>query len=162
MNGSGYVSPRYPEIPENYPGSSEDYYFTPLGSVTVTNGEVFRNLDGVPYYGLALTEDGLQMYTGADNEAVLAEQPVQTWSFYTSCPMLRNNEDLLPEEWDFADRRAFIVFLIAIRPRPFPVRITRPFRPPGRLPVRCIQDKASSGRQTAPLPSRSRPQPPAR
>ena len=106
VNGSGYVSPQYPEIPENYPGSSEDYFYTPLGSVTVTNGEVFRNLEGVPYYGLALTEDGLQMYTGEDNEAVLAEQPVQTWSFYTSCPMMRNNEDLLPEEWDFADRRA--------------------------------------------------------
>ena len=106
VNGSGYVSPQYPEIPENYPGTSEDYYYTPLGSVTVTNSEVFRNLEGVPYYGLALTADGLQMYTGADNEEVLAEQPVQTWSFYTTCPLLRNNEDLLPEEWDFADRRA--------------------------------------------------------
>ena len=106
VNGSGYVSPRYPEIPENYPGGSEDYFYTPLGSVTVTNGEVFRNLEGVPYYGLALTEDGLQMYTGADNEAVLAEQPIQTWSFYENCPMMRDNEDLLPEEWPFADKRA--------------------------------------------------------
>jgi len=106
VNGSGFVSPQYPEIPDNYPGESKDYFYTPLGSLTVTDGEVFRNLEGVPYYGLALTEDGLQMYTGEDNEAVLSEHPVQTWSFYTTCPMLRNNEDLLPAEWDFADQRA--------------------------------------------------------
>ena len=90
INGSGYVSPQFPDIPENYPGESKDYFYTPLGSVTVTDGEVFRNLDGVPYYGLTLDEDGLQMYTGADNEEVLATEPSQTWSFYTTCPMLRN------------------------------------------------------------------------
>lgn len=106
INGSGYVSPQFPDIPENYPGESKDYFYTPLGSVTVTDGEVFRNLDGVPYYGLTLDEEGLQMYTGADNEEVLATEPSQTWSFYTTCPMLRDNEDLLPEEWVFADRRA--------------------------------------------------------
>ena len=106
INGSGYVSPQYPEIPENYPGESKDYFYTPLGSLTVTDGEVFRNLEGVPYYGLTLDADGLQMYTGEDNETVLASNPSQTWSFYTTCPMMRNNEDLLPEEWDFADRRA--------------------------------------------------------
>ncbi len=106
INGSGYVSPQYPEIPENYPGTSEDYFFTPLGSLTVTDGQVFRDLDGVPYYGLALDAEGLQMYTGAKNSDVLATQPSQTWSFYTACTMMRNNEDLLPAEWDFADRRA--------------------------------------------------------
>ena len=72
----------------------------------MTDGEVFRNLEGVPYYGLILNEDGLQMITGEENEDVLAMNPIQTWSFYTTCPMLRNNEDLLPEEWIFADRRA--------------------------------------------------------
>ena len=106
INGSGYVSPQFPEIPDNYPGESKDYFYTPLGSLTVTDGEVFRNLDGVPYYGLILNDDGLQMITGEDNAVVLAEDPVQTWSFYTTCPMLRDNEDLLPEEWVFADRRA--------------------------------------------------------
>jgi len=106
INGSGYVSPRYPEIPENYPGASEDYFYTPLGSLTVTDGEVFRNLEGVPYYGLTLEADGLKMYTGADNAEVLAARPSQTWAFYTDCPMLRNNEDLLPADWVFADRRA--------------------------------------------------------
>ena len=106
INGSGYVSPEFPDIPDNYPGESKDYFYTPLGSVTVTDGEVFRNLEGVPYYGLALTEDGLQMYTGTDNEEVLAEEPAQTWSFYTTCPMLRDNVDLLPSSWAFADRRA--------------------------------------------------------
>ena len=106
VNGSGFVSPQYPEIPDNYPGESEDYYYTPLGSLTVTDGEVFRNLEGVPYYGLTLDADGLQMYTGAENAEVLATEPSQTWSFYVGCPMLRNNEDLLPEEWKFADRKA--------------------------------------------------------
>ena len=72
----------------------------------MTDGEVFRNLDGVPYYGLILNADGLQMITGEDNMNVLVRNPAQTWSFYTTCPMLRNNEDLLPEEWVFADRRA--------------------------------------------------------
>ena len=61
VNGSGFVSPLYPEIPDNYPGESKDYYYTPLGSVTVTDGEVLRNLEGVPYYGLTLDADGLQM-----------------------------------------------------------------------------------------------------
>ena len=42
VNGSGFVSPRYPEIPENYPGKSEDYHYTPLGSLTVTDGREFR------------------------------------------------------------------------------------------------------------------------
>ena len=106
INGSGYVSPQFPEIPDNYPGESKDYFFTPLGSLSILNGEVLRNLEGVPYYGLTLDADGLQMYTGEDNETVLATDPSQAWSFYETCPLLRNNEDLLPEEWAFADRRA--------------------------------------------------------
>lgn len=106
INGSGFVSPQYPWIPENYPGVSEDYWYTPLGSVTVTDGEVLRDLEGVPYYGLALDADGLQMYAGADNGDVLATKPGQTWSFYIECPMLRDNEDILPEDWPFADRTA--------------------------------------------------------
>ena len=106
INGSGFVSPIYPGIPDSYPGVSSDYDYTPLGSLTVTDGEIFRNLEGVAYYGLALNEDGIQMYTGADNEEVLAASPRQTWSFYEECPMLRDNADLLPENWPFADRRA--------------------------------------------------------
>ena len=106
VNGSGYVSPQYPEIPDSYPGTSEDYYYTPLGSLTVTDGEAFRNLEGVPYYGLTLDADGLQMYTGAENGDVLAAGPKQTWAFYENCPMLRGDEDLLPEDWKFADRKA--------------------------------------------------------
>jgi len=106
VNGSGFVSPQYPWIPEDYPGESRDYWYTPLGSVTVTDGEVLRNLEGVPYYGLALNAEGLQMYAGADNGEVLAAEPSQTWSFYTGCPMLRDNEDILPAEWEFADQHA--------------------------------------------------------
>ena len=106
INGSGYVSPTYPWIPEDYPGESSDYYYTPLGSLTVTHGEVFRQLEGVPYYGLTLERDGLHMSMGEDNGAVLARNPTETWSFYIQCPMLLNNEDVLPEDWAFADRDA--------------------------------------------------------
>lgn len=106
VNGSGFVSPLYPWIPEDYPGKGKDYFYTPLGSLTVTDGEVLRNLEGVAYYGLTLDEDGLQMYVNADNEEVLATNPIQTWSFYVGCPTLLNNEDILPEEWEFADTRA--------------------------------------------------------
>ena len=106
INGSGYVSPTYPWIPEEYPGTNKDYYYTPLGSLTITNGEVFRNLEGIPYYGLTLEADGLHMYTGEDNETVLAANPSQTWSFYVQCPMQRNGEILTPDDWDFAKKKA--------------------------------------------------------
>ena len=106
INGSGFISPVYPWIPENYPGESKDYWYTPLGSLTVTDGKVFRNLEGVTYYGLTLDADGLQMYVDADNKAVLATNPSQTWSFYIECPMMRDNEDILPEVWEFADAKA--------------------------------------------------------
>lgn len=106
INGSGYVSPTYPWIPEDYPGQNKDYYYTPLGSLTVTDGEILRNLDGVPYFGLTLEKDGLHMYTEEDNEIVLAAHPSQTWSFYVECPMIRNNKVITPEGWSFAGRKA--------------------------------------------------------
>ena len=106
INGSGYVSPTYPWIPEDYPGTNKDYYYTPLGSLTVTDGEIFRNLEGVAYYGLTLESDGLHMYVGEENERVLAADPSQTWSFYVQCPMQINGQVLTPEDWDFAGRRA--------------------------------------------------------
>ena len=115
INGSGYVSPTYPEIPDNYPGTSADYYYTPLGSITVVDGEVYRNLPGVPYYGLTLEEDGLHMYVGADNEEVLARNPIQTWSFYEGCPMALNGESLVDETWRFATTR-YIRTIIAKLP----------------------------------------------
>lgn len=105
-NGSGFISPKYPWIPENYPGVSEDYHFTPLGSLTVTDGTVFRNLLGVPYSGLTLEEDGLQMYIQTDPEEVLSHGILQTWSFYEQCPMMLRNEIILPEDWTFANKRA--------------------------------------------------------
>lgn len=106
INGSGYVSPTYPWIPEDYPGTNADYYYTPLGSLTVTNGEIFRNLEGVAYYGLTLDNDGLQMYIGADNADVLASGPVQTWSFYIQCPLIVGDRSVLAEDWAFADKAA--------------------------------------------------------
>ena len=102
INGSGYVSPTYPWIPDEYPGTNSDYYYTPLGSITVTDGEVFRNLEGVPYSGLTLEADGLHMYVKEDNETVLASSPVQTWSFYEECPLIVEGRILIPEDWSFA------------------------------------------------------------
>ena len=106
INGSGYVSPTFPEIPDNYPGTSENYYYTPLGSLTITDGEIFRNLAGVPFYGLTLEYDGLHLNVGEDNEAVLARNPTQTWSFYVGCPMIRDHESILDRTWTFANRHA--------------------------------------------------------
>ena len=103
-NASGYITKAYPDIPENYPGESKDYFFTTLGSLVVTDGEILRNLEGVPFYGLALSENGITLYRGTDNETVLATQPSQTWAFFETCAMQVNGEDALPEEgsWPMA------------------------------------------------------------
>ena len=103
-NASGYITKAYPDLPEGYPGTSKDYYFTTLGSVVVTDGRVLRTLDGVPFYGLALTGDGITLYRGAENADVLAESPQQTWAFFETCAMQVNGEDTLPEEgtWPMA------------------------------------------------------------
>lgn len=106
INASGYVTKTYKWIPENYPGTNSDYYFTPLGSVTVTDGEVFRCLEGVPYYGLTLNTDGLCLHVGDDPEAVLAENPTQTWSFYVECPVIREHQSILDPDWKFTNTRA--------------------------------------------------------
>ena len=106
-NASGYITKRYPDIPENYPGVSEDYYYTTLGSLVITDGEELRNLEGVPFWGLALNVDGITLYRGADNSAVLALKPRQTWAFFEPCAMQVNGESVLPEEgtWELADFR---------------------------------------------------------
>ena len=101
INGSGYVNWIYPWIPENYPGVSEDYYNTPLGSITVTDGEVLRCLEGVPYYGLTLNRDGLRLHVAEDPLDVLDEEPTQTWSFYVECPIIENHSSILDPAWKF-------------------------------------------------------------
>lgn len=106
INASGYVTKTYKWIPENYPGTNSDYYFTPLGSVTVTDGEVFRCLTGVPYYGLTLNADGLRLHVGDDPEEVLAQEPQQTWSFYVECPVIRDHQSILDPEWKFTNTKA--------------------------------------------------------
>lgn len=103
INGSGYVSPAFPWIPENYPGVSRDYHYAPLGSLTITDGKMFRDLAGVPYYGLTLEEDGLHLYVGEDNQAVLSRNPTQTWSFYTQCPLIQDHQSILDRSWGFAN-----------------------------------------------------------
>lgn len=115
INGSGYVSPVYPEIPDNYPGESADYFYTPLGSLTVVDGEVYRNLENAPYYGLTLEEDGLHMYAGAENREVLSRHPLQTWSFYEGCPLYAGGEELLDHDWAFARRRAVRTVISKLR-----------------------------------------------
>ena len=97
-NASGYITKQYPDIPETYPGDPSDYFFTTLGSLVITEGEVLRCLDGVPFYGLALSADGITLYRGADNDMVLATSPLQTWAFFENCAMMENGEDLLPEK----------------------------------------------------------------
>ena len=106
INASGYVTKTYKWIPENYPGTNSDYYYTPLGSVTVTDGEIFRCLEGVPYYGLTLNTDGLRLHVGDDPQAVLAEEPSQTWSFYVECPVIRDHESILDPDWKFTNSKA--------------------------------------------------------
>lgn len=106
-NASGYISARYPTLPDGYPGTSPDYYFTTLGSLVITDGEILRNLEGVPFWGLALSEDGIVLYQGADNAEVLASSPCQTWAFFEPCAMQVGGEDTLPEAgtWSLADER---------------------------------------------------------
>lgn len=106
INGSGYVSPVFPGIPEEYPGDSPDYYYTPLGSLTITDGTLLRNLEGVPYYGLTLESDGLHLYNGEENSRVLAASPTQTWSFYPRCPLVMDHRSVLDTQWGFANARA--------------------------------------------------------
>ncbi|MBR4459001.1 MAG: phosphodiester glycosidase family protein [Clostridia bacterium] len=106
INGSGYVSKLYPWIPEDYPGTSEDYYFTPLGSLTILDGKLLRRLDGIPYTGLTLQADGLHMHIAEDNDDVLAASPTQTWAFYEECPLILNGKSILDRDWEFANRMA--------------------------------------------------------
>ncbi len=105
-NASGYITERYPDIPESYPGTPEDYYFTTLGSLVITDGEVLRYLSGIPFYGLALSGNGIDLYRGADPETVLMTDPRQTWAFFEPCAMQAFGVDLLPETdtWPLADR----------------------------------------------------------
>lgn len=106
INASGYVTKTYKWIPENYPGTNSDYYYTPLGSVTVTDGEVFRCLEGVPFYGLTLNADGLRLHVGDDPLEVLAQQPRHTWSFYVECPVILDHQSILDPEWKFTNTPA--------------------------------------------------------
>lgn len=106
INASGYVTRTYSWIPKDYPGKSSDYFFTPLGSLTVTDGEVFRCLEGVPYYGLTLNTDGLRLHIGEDPAQVLAQNPAQTWSFYVECPVIADYQSILDPEWKFTNSAA--------------------------------------------------------
>ena len=50
--------------------------------------------------------DGLHLYNGAENARVLAANPMQTWSFYTRCPLVMDHESILDTTWSFAQARA--------------------------------------------------------
>ena len=53
---------------------------------------------------------GLESYWavpyGAENARVLAANPMQTWSFYTRCPLVMDHESILDTTWSFAQARA--------------------------------------------------------
>ncbi len=106
INASGYVTKVYSWIPENYPGTNSDYYNTPLGSITVTDGQVYRCLEGVPYYGLTLNADGLRLHVAEDPIEVLDEEPTQTWSFYVECPIIEHHQSILDPDWRFTNTKA--------------------------------------------------------
>lgn len=105
INGSGYWSPVYQDVPEEYPGDVKDYFYTPWGALTVTDGQVYRQLD-LPYYGLTLEAEGLQLYNGVSPAEVLTHNPLQTWSFRDQCVLQLHGETLIPEDWRFAQVKA--------------------------------------------------------
>lgn len=105
VNGSGYVSPQFPWVPDDYPGKNRSYFYTPLGSLTITNGKVLRQLDGVAYYGLTLQADGLHLHRGEDPAEVLKQNPTQTWSFYDGCVLIDGGESVVDRSWKFANER---------------------------------------------------------
>lgn len=84
------------------------------GSVTVTDGQLFRRLTGVPYYGLSLTRDGLHMHVGDDPADVLAANPTQTWSFYIECPVIRDHQSILDPNWRFTTAPAMRTIISCI------------------------------------------------
>ncbi|MBQ8161589.1 MAG: phosphodiester glycosidase family protein [Clostridia bacterium] len=105
INGSGFVCPDYPKIPESWPGKNKSYFYEPLGSLTVNAGEVMRKLDGIPFYGLTLQEDGLHMHVGEDLDEVLAQGVLETWSFYDASPLTLGEESLVDRAWKFSNER---------------------------------------------------------
>ncbi len=106
INGSGYISRTYPDIPDGYPGQSEDYYFTSWGSLVMTDGTVLRNLEDVPFYGVVLNSQGLEMYAGTPTCDILETEPVSTWSFYDGCALIKDQVPIVDREWEFADHLA--------------------------------------------------------
>ena len=114
INGSGYISKTYPEIPETYPGTSEDYYNTAYGSFVMTDGVIYRNLEDVPFYGVVLNAEGLNMYAGVLPEKILSTDPISTWSFYDKCVLIDDHEAVLDREWEFADHKATRTILAGI------------------------------------------------
>ena len=71
----------------------------------VTDGEVFRKLDGVPYTGLTLQADGLHLHINEDPDEVLAQGVLQTWAFYDRCPLIYEREAVVDTEWQFSNEK---------------------------------------------------------
>ena len=138
INGSGYVSPQFPWIPENYPGVSEDYHYTPLGSLTITDGELFRNLSDVPYYGLTLQEDGLHMHIAEKTGDVLLQCPTQTWSFYIECPFILNHESILDPDWRFTKSPAIRTIIAKMDDNNY-ILLTVTGKPRGLTMAQCTE-----------------------
>ena len=95
VNGSGFLSPTYPSTVRAY-GPPEQNHYTSLGSVVVTHGEVFREIESLHFTGIALEEDGLALYLDVENADVLAGAR-ETWAFVGNCVLIRDGEIVLPE-----------------------------------------------------------------
>ena len=137
VNGSGYVSPQFPWIPENYPGESKDYHYTPLGSLTITDGKLYRNLSDVPYYGLTLQADGLHMHVAEAPGEVLLQSPTQTWSFYIECPFILDHQSILDPDWRFTNSPAIRTIIAKMDAHNY-ILLTVTGKPRGLTMAQCV------------------------
>ena len=94
------------------------------------------------YYGLTLEADGLHLYNGVENARVLAANPMQTWSFYTRCPLVMDHESILDTTWSFAQARAMRTVIAREGQR----RIPDPY---GNQPDQSRPDPASGSNVSA-------------
>ncbi len=87
INASGFLSPDFPSTIEAY-GRPRENHYTSLGSLVRTGGEVFRDIP-IPFTGIALGENGLEMYHEVPNADVIGDN---TWAFLDNCCIVKDGE----------------------------------------------------------------------
>jgi len=92
VNGSGYMSPDYPNNDETY-GDIEENHYTSLGSFVITDGEIFRDL-GSGFTGISASAGGLLAYENADSAEVAGDN---TWAFLRNCLIVKDGTVRVPE-----------------------------------------------------------------